>query len=74
MPNPKFRTMWMFPRNIRKIEAWKLVQISQLLEACTGNTTSQTVQDQLYDQLENLGLKCKANAHGVKNPGGMRIY
>lgn len=53
MPNPKFRTMWMFPRNIRKIEAWKLVQISQLLEACTGNTTSQTVQDQLYDQLEN---------------------
>lgn len=74
MPNPKFRTMWMFPRNIRKIEAWKLVQISQLLEACTGNTTSQTVQDQLYDQLENLGLKCKANAHGVKNPGGMRTY
>lgn len=74
MPNPKFRMMWMFPRNIRKIEAWKLVQISQLLEACTGNTTSQTVQDQLYDQLENLGLKCKANAHGVKNPGGMRTY
>ena len=32
------------------------------------------MQDQLYEQLEKLGLKCKANDHGVKNPGGMRTY
>lgn len=74
MPKPTHRTMWMFPRNIRKIEAWKMVQIAQLLDACTGDTTSQIVQDQLYAQLDKLGLKVKANQYGVANAGGMRTY
>lgn len=74
MPKPTTRKMWMVPRNIRKIEAWKMVQIVQLLDLCTGNITSQQVQDQLYAQLDALGLKVKANEYGVENAGGMRTY
>lgn len=74
MDKPTSRKMWMVPRNIRKIEAWKMVQIVQLLDLCTGNLTSQEVQDQLYAQLDALGLKVKANEYGVENAGGMRTY
>lgn len=74
MAKPTTRKMWMVPRNIRKIEAWKMVQIVQLLDLCTGNITSQQVQDQLYAQLDALGLKVKANEYGVSNAGGMRTY
>ena len=74
MSKPTHRKMWMFPRNIRKIEAWKIVQIAQLLDACSGVTTNQEVQNDLYSQLSQLGLKVKANENGVANPGGMRTY
>ena len=46
---PTHRTMWMIPRNIRKIEPWKLVQIANLIygekfafEVC--HTLKQTFQ------------------------------
>lgn len=74
MSKPTYRKMWMFPRNIRRIEAWKMVQISQLLDACTGVMTDQLVQENLYKQLSELGLKCETNPNGVANPGGMRTY
>lgn len=74
MTKPKHRKIWMFPRNIRYIEPWKLVQISTLLTANTGEITSQDVQDQLYADLAGLGIKVKANANGVSNSGGMRTY
>ena len=61
MSKPAYRTMWMFPRNIRRIEPWKLVQIASILEACTANTMEQSVQDGLYDQLEKLGVKRRLN-------------
>ena len=49
--------MWMFPRNIRRIEPWKLTQISSALEVCIGDVQSQDVQDELYKQLSELGVK-----------------
>lgn len=66
--------MWMFPRNIRRIEPWKLVQISKLIAACTGDLVSQDVQDQLYLQLQELGVKAEKNQAGVSNSGGLRTY
>lgn len=74
MSKPAYRTMWMFPRNIRRIEPWKLVQIASILEACTANTMEQSVQDGLYDQLEKLGVKRRLNEYRVGNGGGFRTY
>lgn len=37
---PTDRTLWMFPRNIRRIEPWKLVQITKLLMSNTGDVQS----------------------------------
>jgi hypothetical protein len=66
--------MWMFPRNIRNIEAWKLTQILQLVEAVDGNTQGQANQDDIYEQLSALGIKCERDPNGVSNPGGFRTY
>ena len=66
--------MWMVPRNIRKIEPWKLKQISSLLDAFDGKTNGQELQDQIYKELENLGIKCEKAENGVPNPGGFRTY
>lgn len=71
---PTDRTLWMFPRNIRRIEPWKLVQITKLLMSNTGDVQSQQVQDALYRQLHQLGVKVEANELGVANSGGMRTY
>lgn len=74
MPKPKHRTMWMFPRNIRRIEPWKLVQIAKIVDAETGDLTDQRVQDALYAMLDEKQVKSKANQHGVSNSGGFRTY
>ena len=71
---PTYRTMWMFPRNIRRIEPWKLSQISSLLNACQVMPKTQSVQDDLYAQLAELGVKRRASEYGVENPGGFRTY
>lgn len=71
---PKYRTMWMFPRCIRNIAPWKLSQIALLLDSCAGNTSAQNVQDALYDQLGNLGVKIERGENGIPNHGGMRTY
>ena len=68
------RTLWMFPRNIRRIEPWKLCQITKLLATLEGDYCEQSVQDNLYEALEQHGLKCPKNENGVPNPGGMRTY
>lgn len=59
LKKPQYRTMWMIPRNIRKIEPWKLKQISSLLDAFDEKTNGQELQDQIYKELENLGIKCE---------------
>lgn len=71
---PSFRTQWMVPRNIRKIEPWKLVQIATILHNCGGSAGNQDLQDDLYEELERLGIKCPKSEGGVTNPGGFRTY
>ena len=71
---PQFRTMWMIPRNIRKIEPWKICQIATLLDAAGGAVRDQALQDALYEELASNGLKCKRAAFGVEDAGGMRTY
>ena len=41
---PVYRTMWMLPRNVRKIEPWKLVQIANIICACDAQISDQRVQ------------------------------
>lgn len=73
---PTCRTLWMFPRNIREAEPWKLSQILILLLAVDGYVGSQDVQDELYAQLGRFNIKRKKmdDGKGVSNPGGMRTY
>lgn len=74
-PKVSFRTMWMVPRNIRKIEPWKMVQISRILYNCDGDAGGQGIQDDLYAQLAHLGVKVKRNEENMSdNGGGMRTY
>lgn len=72
--DPLYRRTWMFPRNIRRIEPWKLDQILNLLLACQEDTSSQEVQDWLYQELENLNIKRDRNKIKTGNAGGMRTY
>lgn len=72
--DPLYRRTWMFPRNIRRIEPWKLDQILNLLLACQEDTSTQQVQDWLYQELENLNIKRDRNKMKTGNAGGMRTY
>lgn len=74
MSKPAYRQLWMFPRNLRRIEPWKLVQIAKLLTSNDGDITDQAVQNALYDQLTLLVSKMQTNRYGVANSGGMRTY
>lgn len=74
MPKPLYRQMWMVPRNIRRIEPWKVSIIATLLDLNQGNVQSQTLQNQIYDKLSQQGVKCERSANGVANPGGYRTY
>ena len=73
---PTCRKMWMFPRNIRRIEPWKISQIASLLQAASGDAGSQELQDELYAELGRLGIKREKSddGAGVENPGGLRTY
>ena len=71
---PDYRTMWMFPRNIRRIDPWKLTQIASTLSFSTGDVKSQEIQDALYANLSELGVKRERNADESSNSGGFRTY
>ena len=68
----EYRTMWMIPRNIRRIDPWKLVQTAKIVDAATGDLTDQKVQDALYAALNKANVKSAANSNGVKDSGGFR--
>ena len=72
---PACRTMWMFPRNIRHIDPWKLTSIAGLLDSAGGRAQDQSAQDECYAELERLGVKRpKQKGAGVENSGGFRTY
>lgn len=72
----KFRRIWMFPRNIRRIYPWKISQILVLLnqhvkyDQWSGN---QALQDSFCKALERSGLK-NAGVQYDPNSGGPRTY
>jgi len=69
-----FRTAWMFPRNIRYIEPWKLSCIlSALTSLKNPDMGSRKTQDLLYAFLAEYGVKRSSQARD-KNDGGMRTY
>ena len=69
------RRVWMFPRNIRNIEPWKLHQILAVLMEYVQNSdfNSQEVQNLLYSILASVGVKGNAMLRDPKS-GGMRTY
>ena len=71
---PSFRKLWMFPRNMRRIEPWKLVKVCTVLDNNAGIVGNQQVQDQLYAILARDGVKAQSNPNGVHNAGGFRTY
>ena len=70
------RTAWMFPRNIRRIEPWKIAQIAALVQdriqtaEWAGN---QEVQNYFTKALESAGLKRPGTQYHIKS-GGARTY
>lgn len=71
---PNTRKLWMIPRNIRRTEPLKLSRILMCLLAVNQPSNDQKMQDQLYEQLEKLGVKRPKGSAGVSNPGGFRTY
>lgn len=72
----KFRLSWMIPRNIRKINPWKINQIVQLLRDVISNDVwegNQALQNEFIDSLNNLGIKSGGSLIDP-NSGGARTY
>lgn len=66
--------MWMFPRNIRSIEPWKIYQIlTVLMKFDDLIRTNKDDQKYLYYMLSEAGIKSAGNTRD-NNPGGMRTY
>ena len=72
----KYRRIWMFPRNIRKIYPWKMAQVCQLIQELTASeewSGNQDLQNSFSEGLERANLKAggeKVDAHS----GGARTY
>ncbi len=70
------RKIWMFPRNIRRLEPWKISEIlTQLSIAVIGRSWSgeQELQDEFTDLLEESGIK-RPGEQWDPNSGGARTY
>ena len=72
----RYRRLWMFPRNIRRIPPWKIMQIISLLNQqirfseWSGN---QSLQDGFIKSLDQANLKRPSNLRD-SNSGGARTY
>lgn len=75
--NEQYRNLWMFPRNIRRIEPWKISQIlvlfMQYIDNCGTLRGNQDIQNSFCKALENAGLK-KAGFQYDEHSGGIRTY
>ncbi len=73
---PGYRRIWMFPRNIRRIEPWKLMQIISLLKQQTDYSNwngNQSLQNQFMTALDQASLKRPTNIRDPQS-GGARTY
>jgi len=73
--NPKYRRLWMFPRNVRKIEPWKVAQGLSFLEPIKGLvwTGNQGLQNEFRGKMVSCGM---VRDYGPYDPhsGGPRTY
>jgi len=68
------RRIWMFPRNIRNIEPWKLNQILKVLMYNEDlDHFSSEDQKLIYRLFDEVGIKRKGETRD-NNPGGTRTY
>lgn len=75
--DPKYRRIWMWPRNKRRIPSWTIANMLSIVKVQTssesivaGNIELQTM---MTKALESSGLK-KTGEQYHPNPGGMRTY
>jgi len=74
--NSRYRKIWMFPRNIRRIHPWKMAQICSLINELVSAgswTGNQSMQNAFCKALENAGLKRRGVQYSP-NSGGPRTY
>lgn len=72
----KYRMIWMFPRNIRRIYPWKIAQIATLLREAVSDESwqgRQDIQNSFCKALEAAGLKRAGEQYDPYN-GGPRTY
>ena len=72
----KYRMIWMFPRNIRRIYPWKIAQIATLLRDAVSDESwqgRQDIQNSFCKALEEAGLKRAGEQHDPHS-GGPRTY
>lgn len=70
------RTIWMFPRNIRRTDAWKVAQILSLFEAAIREgTTKSEIEKGFIKNLKKANLQAaRALETRDENPGDFRTY
>lgn len=74
--NPRFRRLWMVPRNKRDIPAWKISQLLSIFQQMAGQrqwSGNLRLQEMFRRELERLGLK-RPGRQRDGNPGGDRTY
>ncbi|HCE45521.1 MAG TPA: hypothetical protein DET40_18430 [Lentisphaeria bacterium] len=72
----RYRRMWMFPRNIRRISPWKIAQIVSLINELKGESYwsgNQELQNIFCKALESAGLKDEGEQYDPRS-GGPRTY
>ena len=72
----RYRMIWMFPRNIRKISPWKIAQIATIMrDVATDEDWAgrQDIQNSFCKALESAGLKRPGEQYDPHS-GGPRTY
>ena len=78
--NPRYRRLWMTPRNLREIPVYKLKQALHTfisIDRKYGWTGKQRQQDRFIHELNQIGFKRSASGNTAgyhPNPGGARTY
>lgn len=54
--NSKFRRLWMFPRNVRRVEPWRVAQQLSFLLPFKGRAWDQASQNEFRKKLVSIGI------------------